>query len=56
MKTYPALKEIKIMGIVMIAAGILVAISGLVPYLKGILAAVLIAYGLGHVFKLERFK
>jgi len=61
MKTYPAKKEIKIMGISMLIMGGLLLFDDIlfnkflfrISYL---IAIMLIIYGMMHVSKLERFK
>ena len=56
MKTYSAKKEIRIMGIAMLVLGIISLFSVIHPVISNFVAIVLIAYGLMHIFKLDRFE
>ena len=62
MKTYPAKKEIKIMGIAMLIMGALLLFDdipfkeSLFSHTSYLIAIILIIFGLMHVSKLDRFE
>ncbi len=66
MKTYSAKREIRIMGIVLLVFGLLNMVASFPGFiekypdtiyvLNSFISIFLVAYGLMHVFKLNRFK
>ncbi len=61
MKTNRAIKEIKVIGIVMSLSGVVLIFMGLsslsrLSVVTQLIGLFLLAYGVIHIFKLERFK